>query len=217
MILASRSDPAAKSRGDSERITRIVEAAQRAFVRQGFHAATMQHVAEEAGMSAGNLYRYFASKEALVEGLCLHDHNERAANFLALVSRSDLVDALAAVLNEHVVHAPREKARLICEIWAEAGRNPRVAEITRTFDAAALDGLSALLSAAKSKGGATANLQPDFVARTMFTLVAGLFKRLAVEENFDREREASYAIAILKGLFSGALTPETPLSAMETK
>ena len=29
----------------------------------------MQHVAEEAGMSAGNLYRYFPSKEAIVEGL----------------------------------------------------------------------------------------------------------------------------------------------------
>jgi len=206
-----------KPRGDAERLTRIVEAAQRAFVRQGFHAATMQDVAEEAGMSAGNLYRYFASKEALVEGLCLYDHNERAANFLALAGRSDLVDALAAVLNEHVVHAPREKARLICEIWAEAGRNPRVADITRNFDAVALDGLSALLSAEKSRGGAAANLDADFVARTLFTLVAGLFKRLAVEENFDRERESRYAIAILKGLFSGAIWPPAADSHKETR
>jgi len=210
-------DPLAKPRGDSERVTRIVAAAQRAFVRHGFHAATMQHVAEEAGMSAGNLYRYFASKEALVEGLCLFDHNERAENFLALLSRSDLVDALASVLNESVVHAPREKARLICEIWAEAGRNPRVAEITRNFDTAALEGLSALLNAAKANGGVAAHLDADFVARTMFTLVAGLFKRLAVEENFDRDREAQYAIAILKGLFSGAVKPEASLDPTETK
>ena len=42
---------------------------ERAFVRYGFHAATMQNVADEAGMSAGNLYRYFPSKEAIVEGL----------------------------------------------------------------------------------------------------------------------------------------------------
>jgi hypothetical protein len=77
--------------------------------------------------------------------------------------------------------------------------------------------LSALLSAAKSNGGSATNLDVDFVARTMFTLVAGLFKRLAVEENFDRERESRYAIAILKGLFAGVLTPETPFSPTETK
>ncbi len=211
MPFAAKIDPLSKPRGDSERLTRIVEAAQRAFVRLGFHAATMQHVAEEAGMSAGNLYRYFASKEALVEGLCLYDNDERAANFKALSSGANLVEALAAMLKDHVLYAPREKARLICEIWAEAGRNPRVAEITRNFDHATLEGLSALIAEAKIKSDV------DFVARTMFTLVAGLFKRLAVEQDFDREREASYAIAILRGLFSGALTPEATDGRTETE
>ena len=62
--------PAGRRTADPERRERILEAAERAFVRHGFHAATMQHVADEAGMSAGNLYRYFPSKEAIVEGLC---------------------------------------------------------------------------------------------------------------------------------------------------
>ena len=39
----------------------------------GFHRTTMQDVAREAGMSAGNLYRYFASKEALVSGMIERD------------------------------------------------------------------------------------------------------------------------------------------------
>ncbi len=64
---------------DVERRERILEAAERAFVRHGFHATTMQHVAEEIGMSAGNLYRYFPSKEAIVEGLCALDQEARAA------------------------------------------------------------------------------------------------------------------------------------------
>ena len=54
---------------EDERRAHIVAAAERAFVRYGFHAATMTQVADEAGMSAGNLYRYFPSKEAIVEGL----------------------------------------------------------------------------------------------------------------------------------------------------
>jgi AcrR family transcriptional regulator len=205
MTLATQTEPLAKPRGDVERLRRIVEAAERAFVRNGFHAATMQHVAEEAGMSAGNLYRYFPSKEALVEGLCLYDYNERSENFHSLAEREDVLRALALMLKEHVLQAPREKARLILEIWAEAARNPRVAEITRSFDAATLQGLRMLLGAAKAKGRVPATLDEDIAARAMFTLVAGLFKRLAIEDSFDRDRESDIAIAIMNGLFSGAL------------
>ena len=55
-------------------------------MRYGFHAATMTQVADEAGMSAGNLYRYFPSKEAIVEGLCLNDQVQRSEAFASLAS-----------------------------------------------------------------------------------------------------------------------------------
>ena len=72
---------APERQADHARRDHIAAAAERAFVRHGFHAATMQQVAEEAGMSAGNLYRYFPSKEALVEGICMLDQRERGAAF----------------------------------------------------------------------------------------------------------------------------------------
>jgi TetR/AcrR family transcriptional regulator, repressor for uid operon len=215
MSIASRIDPYRRTAADSDRHARILEAAQRAFVRLGFHAATMQHVAAEAEMSPGNLYRYFPSKEALVEGLCVYDHDKRAANFHALASRIDIVDALARTLRENVMGAPPEKARLIIEIWAEAGRNPRIAQMSREFDAANFEGLRAMLEEAKSRGAVAANLDADFVARIMMGLFAGIFKRLATETDFDREREASYAIALLKGLASGEIAP--PAARPETK
>jgi len=61
---------------DAERRQLILEAAERAFVRNGFHATTMQGIADEVAMSAGNLYRYFPSKETIVEGLCERDQAE---------------------------------------------------------------------------------------------------------------------------------------------
>ena len=115
--------------------------AERAFVRHGFHATTMQHVADELGMSAGNLYRYFPSKEAIVEGLCAVDQAGRAQAFAELMADNrDIMEAICAGLREHVLAHPPEKARLIVEIWAEAGRNPRVAAITRAIDADVLGG-----------------------------------------------------------------------------
>ena len=52
----------------SDRRDEILGAAQRCFVRSGFHGASMQDICAEAGMSPGNLYRYFPSKEALIAG-----------------------------------------------------------------------------------------------------------------------------------------------------
>ncbi len=197
---------------DPERRARILQAAERAFVRHGFHASTMQHVADEAGMSAGNLYRYFPSKEAIVEGLCELDQAGRAkalAGFAKLLARNgDITEAMRAGLREHVVGKAPEKARLIVEIWAEAGRNPRVAAITGAIDADVIDGLEGLMDAAKAGGAASAKLDSRFGARFFLTLVAGVFKRIAVEADFDVGAETEMAVAVMKALFAGALSPD---------
>ena len=44
---------------------RLLEAAAEVFSRQGFHAASVEEVAEEAGFSKGAVYSNFASKEEL--------------------------------------------------------------------------------------------------------------------------------------------------------
>jgi AcrR family transcriptional regulator len=190
---------------DEERRLHILAAAERAFVRYGFHAATMGQVAEEAGMSAGNLYRYFPSKEAIVEGLCQADQVERAEAFSALLDADDLRAAMRAALREHVIACPPEKARMIVEIWAESGRNDRVSAFTRQFDGDVIEGLVQLVELAKARGAAAASLDARFAARLLFTLVAGLFKRKAAEPEFDEHAEGAVVFAVFESLFSGAL------------
>jgi TetR/AcrR family transcriptional regulator, repressor for uid operon len=203
--------PASRRPQDAERRERILEGAERAFVRHGFHAATMQHVADELGMSAGNLYRYFPSKEAIVEGLCEVDQAGRARAFAELMAdKRDITEALCAGLRRHVLEKPPEKARLIVEIWAEAGRNPRVAALSQAIDADVLAGIEKLMDAAKAAGAASPRLDSHFGARFFFTFVAGLFKRKAIEPDFDPEAEAPVAIGVLKALFAGKLSPAAP-------
>ena len=187
---------------------RILEAAERAFVRYGFHAATMQHVAEEAEMSAGNLYRYFPSKEAIVDWLCALDQEGNTGAFAELLAQSDdIAKAIHVALRDHIFAKPPEKARMIVEIWAEAGRNARVAEMTRALDADVLAKLEKVIDAAKAAGVASPKLDSRFAARFFFTFVGGLFKRLATEPDFDRGAETAMAYGVLRALFDGAIAP----------
>ena len=194
---------------DEERRFAILEAAERAFVAYGFHAATMSQVADEAGMSAGNLYRYFPSKEAIVEGLCELDQAERSTAFAALADAADLQSAMRDALDAHVLRCPPQKARMIVEIWAEAGRNPRVAEFASRLDRDVLDGLAELFDLAKARGSAAAGVESRFAASLMFTLVAGIFKRKAVEPAFDVEAERLMALGVLQALFAGRIAPDS--------
>ncbi len=201
--------PIGRRPADAERRQRILEAAERAFVRNGFHATTMQGVADEVAMSAGNLYRYFPSKEAIVEGLCERDQAELAQAFGELMADDrHIMEAVHYGLRKHVLDKSQEKARLLIEIWAEAGRSPRVAAMTRAIDAEVLARLEQLIDAAKASGAASPELNSRFGARFFFTFVAGLFKRIAIEADFDRNAETPMAVGVLKALFAGALRPE---------
>jgi TetR/AcrR family transcriptional regulator, repressor of fatR-cypB operon len=50
----------------------ILSAALELFAERGFHGTPMPLVAEKAGVGAGTIYRYFESKEALVNALFQH-------------------------------------------------------------------------------------------------------------------------------------------------
>jgi AcrR family transcriptional regulator len=54
---------------DTDKGEAILAAALDLFVERGFHGTSVPSVAERAGVAAGTIYHYFASKEALVNAL----------------------------------------------------------------------------------------------------------------------------------------------------
>lgn len=181
-------------------------------MRSGFHRTTMQDVAAEAGMSAGNLYRYFASKDAIVSGLAERDREMLSADFATMGLAKDFLSAFEAMGRKHLIEEPREKAILAVEIWSEASRNPHVAALCRTLDGEVLAGMNALFDKAKAVGMISPATDVDMAARLMLTIADGLFKRRALEPDFDGERELAMAMNIFRAVFSG-LVPETPVAA----
>lgn len=49
----------------SERKANIEDSARDLFIRQGFHATSMRDIAKRAGVSLGNLYNYYETKDAI--------------------------------------------------------------------------------------------------------------------------------------------------------
>jgi AcrR family transcriptional regulator len=82
---------------------RILEAALVVFGRYGFRQASMERLAEEAGLSRQALYRHFASKEALFAACVEELHRSsleagREGARAARAARGDAADVLAAQL-----------------------------------------------------------------------------------------------------------------------
>lgn len=52
-----------------ERKQIIEDSARELFIRQGFHATSMRDIARGAGVSLGNLYNYYETKDAIFESI----------------------------------------------------------------------------------------------------------------------------------------------------
>ena len=116
-----------RRREDPEvRKAQILAAARRTFLGFGLHATTVDRIAVEAGVSVGLLYRFFASKTAIMKAMIAEDVEtqlEEVARDLEKASRRP--ETLPDVMSKHVIGSPlnREQAALQFQIAAEVCRD----------------------------------------------------------------------------------------------
>jgi AcrR family transcriptional regulator len=174
-------------RRQADRRDEILSAAQRCFVRSGFHQTSMQEICAEAGMSPGNLYRYFPSKEALIAGIAERDRAEVAQEF----ANADLSQGLFAVLkgmaHHHFTVRPIEQVKLCTEVMAEARRNPEIARISASFDADVRKWLINLFNAAAERGDIAEDADIEGAVDMLMTIADGVWWRRALDRNFRAE------------------------------
>jgi TetR/AcrR family transcriptional regulator, repressor for uid operon len=170
-------------------------------------------VAAEAGMSPGNLYRYFPSKDAIVVGLTERDRSNVAKDFTAFDSGDDFMTAFMKLGRKHFEDEPRAKAIMCLEIWAESARNPSFATVCAEFEQFVIARLTEVLGKARDRGEIGAEVDPEAVARIISTLADGLFVRRAIAPGFDAAREVPNVISLIGALLSGAVALNDASSA----
>lgn len=198
-----------------DRRNRILDAAGICFARSGFHQTTMQDVAAEAGMSPGNIYRYFASKDALIAGMTERDRALILQDFSAIADEANLLDALAGLARKHLVDGGCGQSALALEIWSEGARNPAVGAMIRGIERAVHDGLCDVLQRLQNQGRVAPGVNTADVSRFIGTLVDGLFKRRALEDDFDGEWAVALIVAVTEAALAGrfALTANSAYAA----
>jgi AcrR family transcriptional regulator len=114
------------------RIQGIQDAALRCFAKMGFSAASMRHIATEAGVSLGLLYRYFDDKAAIVAAAIEADSGEFRLRLEELSAREPTDETLLEFLEDEVVlRSGASVFALTAEIVAEAARDPTIASLVR--------------------------------------------------------------------------------------
>lgn len=190
--------PRLSSEQQQSRRNRILDAAELCFAQQGFHRTTMHDICARAGMSAGALYVYFASKEQLIEGLTERDREEFLGHFATFGNASDFNDTLFHLFENCIAHQPPHKAALWLEICAEATRNPTISKTHSRFKSALRDSVVQLVTQAADHGRIAPSMPIEEAVSAILLISDGFFCQKATDPAFDLARSGAQLLSLLK-------------------
>lgn len=179
----------------------VLDAAAECFQRSGFHGASIAQIARTAGMSPGHIYNLFENKDDIIGMIVQRDEAERLAHVDAMRREDDVVRAMIEQADCGVEHQLTSSAALQLEVLAEAGRNPKLAEVVRNGDTIAREKLATLMRAAFAQRGRTCDAR-DVAARVeaLMALFDGLMLRTVRHPDIDRDAVAPVVRRIVAAL-----------------
>ncbi|MDQ2067644.1 TetR/AcrR family transcriptional regulator [Xinfangfangia sp. CPCC 101601] len=114
----------------ADRSAEILVSLRAAFAEKGFDGASMQDLARAAGMSVGNFYRYFPSKDAIIAGMAAYDLAELQTDFTVIRQSADPLAMIRDNIRRRITDRCGQNGRLWAEITAAAQRKPEIAKIS---------------------------------------------------------------------------------------
>ncbi len=209
---------AAKSTGPKpDRRSEILAAAESCFARSGFHQASMNDICQEAGMSPGNLYRYFPSKEAIIEGIAERNRAQAAESFAVVEHASSFFEGLAQVAHHYFVERPDQEVALCTEIMAESRRNPAVTKVFMSIEGDIHERLAAMLKSAAERGEIAANIDFDKCAQMLMVVADGMTWRRACDPNFNVTEALPLMFRMIRALLTDDAAPIAAPAAQENQ
>ncbi|RSM40683.1 TetR/AcrR family transcriptional regulator [Actinoplanes sp. ATCC 53533] len=178
----------------------ILAAARRCFLRNGLHNTTMQDLIGEAGLSVGAVYRYFKSKNEIINAISQTVAAGLAARLDEVAARDlPLLEAVSAALD--VVDAqlgPDGNFPLVVQVWSEAVLDPAIGAIVRERYLELRRPFRAIAVQAVARG----ELKPDTDLDATEAALFGLLPGYALQRQLVGSPDKATYLAGLRALIS---------------
>lgn len=184
---------------------RLLDGAEVVFARRGFHGASVEEIAREAGATTGALYSNFSGKEDLFLAMFERSVQADMHDYTQIFTTQDTPEEKTRAVADLWMRILRERPHyfpLVIELWSYAMREPRLrgplAERFRTLRA----GSSRLIAQGAERRGIP--LSPELAER-LGLLITALGNGLALEKLLDPDGIADETYGDLLTLIFGAL------------
>lgn len=177
MNVHSSSMPMPQPQTDSvlDRRSQILDAALSCFAKRGFHQTSMHDISAEAGISVGLIYRYFENKEAVISAMADRHKMEISEVLQRAKQAPTLLESLEILFTAHCCEEEtRVVSAFVVDLYAEASRNPLVADMVRGVLETAMAGVTELISKSPEAQNATRGLSPFEMSELIFAVARGM-------------------------------------------
>ncbi|MET8147018.1 TetR/AcrR family transcriptional regulator [Actinoplanes sp. NPDC005259] len=157
----------------------ILAAARLCFLRNGLHNTSMQDLIQEAGLSVGAVYRYFKSKDEIINAISLSVAGRLVVQLEELADLDlPLMEAMDRVLElADAQTGPDGFFPLALQVWSEAVLDPAIGAIVRERYRELRQPFLTIARRAVERG----ELGPDTDVAAMSAVLFGLFPGYALQ------------------------------------
>ena len=165
-----------------DRRAQILEAAIVCFAKRGFHQTSMHDISAEAGISVGLIYRYFENKEAVISAMADRHKKEIQDVLERARTAPTLLESLEIWFTAHCCeNSPKVQSAFVVDLYAEASRNPQIADLVRDVLQTAMDGVTDLIARSPEEEMGSHGLKPNELAELIFAVARGMLMRDALQ------------------------------------
>ena len=191
-----------------DRREQIMQAAMACFAKRGFHQTSMHDISAEAGISVGLIYRYFQNKEAVISAMA-DRHKQEIQEILERARQaSGLLESLEVLFTAHCGETePQVVSAFVVDLFAEASRNPHVAELVRDVCETSMNGVTDLI--AQSPEAQATHLTPREMAELIFAVNDGMLMRNVLKVGSSSEERREQQLKVARNLWRLLFKKET--------
>lgn len=160
-----------------QRRQHILDAARRCFARKGFYETSMQDVFRESGLSAGAVYRYFKSKDDLIQAIAAQAFSQVTSVIDEALAQDPMpgLDEIMGTLAEAAfrLSGPDGQTRIAVSAWAAALHDPEMGAVVRDVLGQFRGSWVKVAQRLADEGRLTQGADPDAVGAALFSLMPG--------------------------------------------